>query len=188
MPTSQTGQRQARPAGTADAQTGDSKSASTTVGSTPRAERKIEVRTVAPPAAGTLTGLGEAFQGPGQSGSAELTIPFTVTPARGLEPQLTLRYDSGGHNGVFGQGADLALSSVTLSNNRQMPTYDGADPYALDGAALVQFPIRRAAQCRWIDVHGDVVPAATPDRLRAHRAMESRQWRRLLLADIVARR
>jgi RHS repeat-associated protein len=140
MPTSQTGQRQKRPAGTADAQTGDSKSASTTVGSAPRAERKIEVRTVAPPAAGTLTGLGEAFQGPGQSGSAELTIPCTVTPARGLEPQLTLRYDSGGHNGVFGQGAGLGLSSVTLSNNRQMPTYDGADPSALDGAALVPVP------------------------------------------------
>jgi RHS repeat-associated protein len=110
------------------------------VGSPPRPDRNIEVRTVQPPAAGTLTGLGEAFQGPGQTGFADLTIPFDVTPARGLEPPLVLRYDSGGHNGVFGQGADVALSSIALATSPQIPTYDGAEPYALDGTELVPIP------------------------------------------------
>lgn len=145
MPIPQTGERQAGVAGTANSsnastQGGAGQSATSPTGGPPRSERKIEVRTVQTPAAGTLTGLGEAFQGPGQSGFAELTIPFDVTPARGLEPELSLRYDSSGHNGVFGQGVSVALPSVTVAINRHMPRYDGTDSYALNGNALVPVP------------------------------------------------
>ncbi|MHC2282134.1 hypothetical protein ACVME8_008777 [Bradyrhizobium diazoefficiens] len=145
MPIPQTGERRAGVVGTANSskaspQGGAGQSPTSPTGGPPRSERKIEVRTVQTPAAGTLTGLGEAFQGPGQSGFAELTIPFDVTPARGLEPQLSLRYDSSGHNGVFGQGVSVALPSVTVAINRHMPRYDRTDPYALNGNALVPVP------------------------------------------------
>jgi RHS repeat-associated protein len=105
-----------------------------------QASRRIEIETVRQPTAGAIAGLNEAFRAPGQTGFAELTIPFETTPARGLEPELTLRYDSSGGNGVFGQGADLPLSSVSLAINRQSPKYDGADPFALDGEELVPIP------------------------------------------------
>lgn len=41
---------------------------------------------------------------------------------------------------MFGQGADVAPSSIALATSPEFPTYDGADPYALDGTELVPLP------------------------------------------------
>jgi insecticidal toxin complex protein TccC len=102
--------------------------------------REIQVRTIRPPSAGNLTSLGNTFRGPGQNGTSELVIPLEVTSARGLEPELTLRCDTVSGNGVFGSGANVALSSVARMNILHLPTYDGADAFALDGAELVPVP------------------------------------------------
>jgi Salmonella virulence plasmid 65kDa B protein/Insecticide toxin TcdB middle/N-terminal region len=67
-------------------------------------------------------------------------IPLEVTSARGLEPELALRCDSISGNGIFGNGANVALSSVARMNVLHLPTYDGADTFALDGAELVPVP------------------------------------------------
>jgi RHS repeat-associated protein len=138
-----------------------------------QASRKIEIAAVRQPTAGVIAGLNEAFRAPGQTGFAELTIPFETTPARGLEPELTLRYDSSGGNGVFGQGADLSLSSISLAINRQLPKYDGADPFALDGEELV--PVPGAAEARMAGGSAFRVTLYRPRRESAFARIE--RWR-----------
>lgn len=138
-----------------------------------QASRRIEIETVRQPTAGAIAGLNEAFRAPGQTGFAELTLPFETTPARGLEPELTLRYDSSGGNGVFGQGADLPLSSVSLAINRQAPKYDGTDPFALDGEELV--PIPGAAERRTAGGNAFGVTLYRPRRESAFARIE--RWR-----------
>src|SRR6516162_6790508 len=46
-----------------------------------------------PKGGGALRGLGETYQVNSANGTFGATIPMRVSPARGFEPDLTLRYD-----------------------------------------------------------------------------------------------
>jgi RHS repeat-associated protein len=106
-------------------------------GGRPAGERKIDIQRIAQPAAGAkVRGLSDMFEGPGQYGSAKLSVPIPVTAARGFEPELTLDYESGAGNGLFGQGVQVALSSVSRATNLHLPRYDGSDGFSLDGNLL----------------------------------------------------
>ncbi|SDZ23692.1 RHS repeat-associated core domain-containing protein [Amycolatopsis xylanica] len=90
--------------------------------------------------------MGEKFSANPMTGTASLSVPVVVTPAReGATPQLTLAYDSGAGNGPFGLGWSLDVASVSRRTDKGLPRYldDGAeaDVFQLTGAEdLVPVP------------------------------------------------
>ena len=81
-----------------------------------------------------------------ETGAATYTIPITLPPGRaGIEPKLTLNYNSQAGNGLLGMGWSLeGLSAVTrcpptLAQDgiRGFINYDWNDRYCLDGQRLI---------------------------------------------------
>ncbi len=95
-------------------------------------------RVTLPKGGGAIRGIGEKFSVNSVNGTASLTVPIPVSPARsGFGPQLTLTYDSGAGNGPFGVGWSLGLPSITRKTDKGLPTYDDAgesDEFVLSGA------------------------------------------------------
>ncbi|GAA1704211.1 hypothetical protein GCM10009745_59660 [Kribbella yunnanensis] len=92
-----------------------------------------------PKAGGSVRGMGEKFAASPVTGTASLTVPIVLTPARdGGSPQLSLTYDSGAGNGPFGLGWSLDVASVSRRTDKGVPRYvdDGpdADVFQLSGA------------------------------------------------------
>ncbi|MFF8731201.1 SpvB/TcaC N-terminal domain-containing protein [Streptomyces sp. NPDC015171] len=96
-----------------------------------------------PRAGGALRGMGEKFTTGPATGTAALTVPVAVTPARGAEPALALAYDSGAGNSPFGLGWSLDVPSVSRATDKGLPRYTDGDVFQLTGAE-------------------DLVPAAVP--------------------------
>ena len=66
--------------------------------------------------------------------SFELGIP---AGRRGMQPQISVSYSSGGGNGIMGKGFDVSYgSSVTTDTRLGLPDYDTRDAYMLDGILL----------------------------------------------------
>src|SRR5215471_1247212 len=81
-----------------------------------------------PKGGGAIRGMGEKFAARAFTGTASLSVPLPVTPARsGFHPELALSYDSGAGNGPFGLGWHLALPSITRKTDKQLPRYGDAD-------------------------------------------------------------
>ncbi len=72
-------------------------------------------------------------------GSYSQTIPILVPLFHGIEPRLSLHYNSSGRNGIVGVGWELTGFSVIerASNGRGAPRYDSTDIYLLDHQELV---------------------------------------------------
>ena len=84
----------------------------------------IEIPSISlPKGGGALKGIDEKFSVNAINGTASLSIPLPVSPARGLSPALTLSYNSGGGNGIFGLGWVLGLSSIKRKTDRALPKY-----------------------------------------------------------------
>lgn len=79
------------------------------------------------------------------SGSAAISVPIAPPPGRGsLAPPLVLSYSSGGGNSAFGAGWNLSgLPAVGLDASRNVPRWDGTDPYQIGGDELVPWLIRQ---------------------------------------------
>lgn len=79
-------------------------------------------------------------------GSARLTYPLQVPAGRaGVQPDLTVQYDSSGGNGWMGVGWDLAVSQITVDTTYGAPRFDPAlesETYSLDGSRLSPNAIR----------------------------------------------
>jgi RHS repeat-associated protein len=73
------------------------------------------------------------------SGDYQTAVPIAVPPYHGLQPRLSLAYNSSGRNAWLGVGWQLSgLSSIRrTSPGRGAPNYDNDDVYYLDGAELV---------------------------------------------------
>ena len=66
--------------------------------------------------------------------SFELAVP---AGRRGMQPQISLSYSSGGGNGIMGKGFDVSYgSSITTDTRFGLPNYDTHDTYMLDGILL----------------------------------------------------
>lgn len=109
-------------------------------------ERKIDVQKIRQRPGAQVNRLRDMFEGPGPYGSAKLSVPIPVTEARGFEPELTLAYESSAGNGLFGQGMQVALSSISRATNLHLPRYDDSDSFTLDGDPLV--PVNTPAETR----------------------------------------
>lgn len=93
-----------------------------------------------PKGGGAIQGIGEKFAANPVTGTGSLTVPIATSPGRsGFGPQLTLSYDSGSGNGLFGFGWSLSLPSITRKTEKGLPKYQDAeaaesDTFVLSGA------------------------------------------------------
>src|SRR4051812_664141 len=91
-----------------------------------------------PKGGGAIRGIGEKFSANPVTGTASLQIPITTSSGRGgFHPDLSLSYDSGAGNGVFGHGFSLSVPHVTRKTDKGLPRYfdsSGSDVFILSGA------------------------------------------------------
>ncbi|MFL6253729.1 MAG: SpvB/TcaC N-terminal domain-containing protein [Pyrinomonadaceae bacterium] len=77
-----------------------------------------------PKGGGAIRGIGEKFAANPVTGTGSLSVPIYVSPGReGFNPSLTLSYDSGAGNGLFGLGWSLSLPSITRKTDKGLPQY-----------------------------------------------------------------
>jgi hypothetical protein len=91
-----------------------------------------------PKGGGAIKGMGEKFAANPVTGTGSMSVPIATTPGRsGFAPQLSLSYDSGSGNGMFGMEWSLSLPAVTRKTDKGLPRYwDGeeSDVFILSGA------------------------------------------------------
>jgi RHS repeat-associated protein len=91
-----------------------------------------------PKGGGAIKGIGEKFAANPVTGTGSMSVPIATSPGRsGFSPQLSLSYDSGAGNGIFGLGWNLSLPSITRKTDKGLPRYlDNleSDIFILSGA------------------------------------------------------
>ncbi len=91
-----------------------------------------------PKGGGAIQGIGEKFDMNPVTGTGSLSLPIAVSPGRsGFSPQLSLSYDSGAGNGIFGLGWNLGVPSITRKTQKGLPQYrdaEDSDIFLLSGA------------------------------------------------------
>jgi hypothetical protein len=107
-----------------------------------------------PKGGGAIRGMGEKFAAHPVTGTGSMSVPLATSPGRsGFGPQLSLSYDSGGGNGPFGFGWNLAMPSITRKTDKGLPKYQEAgesDVFLLSGAEdLVSVLIQNATN-QWV--------------------------------------
>jgi RHS repeat-associated protein len=104
-----------------------------------------------PKGGGAIHGIGEKFSTNLMTGTGAVTVPIAVSQARsGFHPQLTVNYDSGSGNGIFGMGWNLDLPSISLKTDKGLPQYHGRDVYLLSGAEDLVPRLTHVAQGEWL--------------------------------------
>jgi RHS repeat-associated protein len=87
----------------------------------------IEVPSInLPKGGGAMKGIDEKFSVNAVNGTSSLSIPLPVSPARGALPQLSLSYNSGSGNSIFGLGWNLGLPSIRRKTDKGLPQYQDA--------------------------------------------------------------
>jgi hypothetical protein len=109
-----------------------------------RRKRQIHLRYVAAPqislpkGGGAIRGIDEKFTANPVTGTGSLAIQLPLSPGRsGFGPSLSLAYDSGGGNGIFGMGWAVSTPSITRRTDKGIPLYRDAeesDIFILSGA------------------------------------------------------
>src|ERR1700689_4223671 len=90
-----------------------------------------------PKGGGAIRGIDEKFSANPVTGTGSLSVALPLSPGRsGFGPKLSLSYDSGTGNGIFGMGWSLSLPSITRRTDKGLPQYrdnDEADIFVLLG-------------------------------------------------------
>ena len=85
---------------------------------------QIEIPSISlPKGGGAIKGIDEKFSVNAVNGTASFSIPLPISQARGVTPSLSLSYNSGGGNGVFGLGWSLGISSIKRKTDKELPKY-----------------------------------------------------------------
>jgi hypothetical protein len=91
-----------------------------------------------PKGGGAIKGMGEKFAANPVTGTGSMSVPIATSPGRsGFNPQISLSYDSGAGNGIFGLGWNLSLPSITRKTDKGLPRYwddSESDVFMLSGA------------------------------------------------------
>lgn len=75
-----------------------------------------------PKGGGAIKGMGEKFAANPVKGTGSMSVPIATSPGRsGFGPQLSVSYDSGAGNGIFGLGWNLSLPSITRKTDKGLP-------------------------------------------------------------------
>lgn len=84
----------------------------------------IEIPSISlPKGGGAIKGIDEKFSVNAVNGTSAFSIPLPVSQARGVTPALSLSYNSGAGNGIFGLGWSLSLPSIKRKTDKQLPQY-----------------------------------------------------------------
>ena len=90
-----------------------------------------------PKGGGAIRGIDEKFSANPVTGTGSLSIALPLSPGRsGFGPKLSLNYDSGAGNGIFGMGWSLSMSSITRRTDKGLPKYrddEESDIFMLSG-------------------------------------------------------
>lgn len=91
-----------------------------------------------PKGGGAIKGMGEKFAANPVTGTGSILVPIATSAGRsGFAPQLSISYDSGAGNGIFGLGWNLSLPSITRKTDKGLPRYqdlEESDVFILSGA------------------------------------------------------
>ncbi|KAL2784829.1 hypothetical protein BJX66DRAFT_343659 [Aspergillus keveii] len=91
-----------------------------------------------PQGGGSAKGMGEKLKVNPSTGTVSLTVPINTTDGRGgMDPSLSLSYDSGSGNGPFGLGWSLSPASISRKTDRGLPLYrdfEDSDVFILSGS------------------------------------------------------
>jgi len=91
-----------------------------------------------PKGGGAIKSIDEKFSVNALSGTASLNVPLPFSPGRnGNTPSLTLTYNSGNGNSVFGLGWTVEVPAIQRKTDKQLPKYkDGeeSDTFIFSGA------------------------------------------------------
>jgi RHS repeat-associated protein len=82
-----------------------------------------------PTGGGAIKGIDEKFSVNAANGTASLSIPLPFSQAREASPALSLDYNSGAGNGVFGLGWTLSLPSIKRKTDGELPQYLDSDTF-----------------------------------------------------------
>ncbi len=108
-----------------------------------------------PSGAATALGMGESFSAQLSTGTAAMSLPFSLLSARGrVQPSLALSYNSGGGFGLAGVGWSVGTAAISRQTDRGIPSYDDRadfhpeqDRFLLGGIELVPICTVRAGVC-----------------------------------------
>ena len=91
-----------------------------------------------PKGGGAIKGIGEKFSANPVTGTGSMSVPIALSPGRGgFGPQLSLSYDSGAGQGVFGLGWQLAQPNISRKTDKGLPRYldeENTDVFIISGA------------------------------------------------------
>ncbi|MEQ8181394.1 MAG: SpvB/TcaC N-terminal domain-containing protein, partial [Smithellaceae bacterium] len=88
----------------------------------------IEIPSIAlPKGGGAIKGIDEKFSVNAVNGTASFSIPLPFSPGRGASLTLSLNYNSGAGNGIFGLGWKLSLPSIKRKTDKELPKYTDSD-------------------------------------------------------------
>ncbi|MCC6282066.1 MAG: VCBS repeat-containing protein, partial [Saprospiraceae bacterium] len=77
-----------------------------------------------PKGGGAIKGIDEKFEVNAANGTSSFSIPLPLSPNRnGFTPSLTLSYNSGTGNSLFGIGWDLGMPAIQRRTDKKLPRY-----------------------------------------------------------------
>ncbi len=122
----------------------------------------IEVPSLSlPKGGGAIKGIDEKFSVNAVNGTASFSVPLPFSPARGASPSLTLSYNSGGGNGIFGLGWNIGLSSIKRKTDKGLPQYIDSidsDTFLFAGAEDLVPEFKKQADGSFVlDANGEYV-------------------------------
>ncbi len=84
----------------------------------------IEIPSITlPRGGGAIKGIDEKFTVNAVNGTSSLSFPLPFAESRGFSPSLTLSYNSGNGNGIFGLGWSINLPSIKRKTDNGLPRY-----------------------------------------------------------------
>jgi RHS repeat-associated protein len=99
--------------------------------------------------------MGEKFSANPVTGTGSMSVPIFTSPGRsGFGPQLSLSYDSGAGNGLFGWGWSLSVPSITRKTDKGLPRYrdaEASDVFILSGAEDLVPALKEVKKGEWKD-------------------------------------
>ncbi|MCG6881795.1 MAG: insecticidal toxin complex protein, partial [Deltaproteobacteria bacterium] len=103
-----------------------------------------------PKGGGALKGIDEKFTVNAANGTATLNIPLPITPGRNtFAPSLTLSYNSGGGNSIFGIGWNADPPCISRKTDNRIPTYDDEKDIFLFSGVEDLVPLLNETNAGW---------------------------------------
>ncbi len=90
-----------------------------------------------PRGGGAIRGIDGKFTVNAVNGTASFSVPLPFSPARGITPTLSLTYNSGSGNSIFGMGWSIDLPSIKRKADGELPQYldeSDSDTFLFSGA------------------------------------------------------